>query len=552
MKYAAVILSIVFAICALSPTLSAQKSYDDYKKELRKEKGSRYLSLAFEGAEAVAKTGDYKNAIKLMDDAIKKARGMSSNTAAVVTVNKAHLMARLFPKEDVYMMELLEELNKGLGSNPPQNLLDKGIAICEMIRYKCSDRLNARVERKILELGGVTLRKEQEKIAEAKESDLKAFKKLDTEEAYDQLQQLKAERERLENMQEMLSQSVEEKKEELDRHAQQIRVMSRDQARAEAVMQYNQRMIDSLKFLAVLDSINLLNNQNLITQQETRLQLQESEIQLKNSELQLKNSQQKLYLAFAALGLIITGFLSWMFYNTKKTNIALEVKNQIIEEEKERSEALLLNILPQFIAQELKEKEKVTTRMIDNCTVLFTDFINFSQISKKLSPKELIDALDECFRAFDNIITKHNIEKIKTIGDSYMCAGGVPIPNKTHAIDAVNAAYDMVSFLDDWNEKREVQGLMRFDARIGIHSGPIIAGVVGLKKFAYDIWGDTVNVAARMENKSAAQKINISHTTYQLIKDHYLCEKRGSISVKNMKDLRMYFVDQPLKKAQLN
>jgi len=185
----------------------------------------------------------------------------------------------------------------------------------------------------------------------------------------------------------------------------------------------------------------------------------------------------------------------------------------------------------------------VQTRKFDECTVCFTDFINFSRISQILSPEQLISALDECFKAFDEIISRYNVEKIKTIGDSYMCAAGVPISNKSHAKDAVMAAIEMVAFLDKWNEEREKEGLVRFDARIGIHTGPIIAGVVGVKKFAYDIWGDTVNVAARMESQSEAQKINISQSTYDLIKEEFSCESRGSMDVKNMRDLEMYYVE---------
>ena len=227
----------------------------------------------------------------------------------------------------------------------------------------------------------------------------------------------------------------------------------------------------------------------------------------------------------------------------KRTNNKLEKKNKEIQEEQERSEELLLNILPKDIASELKENAKVQTRKFEACTVCFTDFINFSRISQLLSPEDLIEALDECFKAFDEIISKHNVEKIKTIGDSYMCAAGVPITNKSHATDAVKAAVEMVAFLEEWNHKREENGQIRFDARIGIHTGPIIAGVVGIKKFAYDIWGDTVNVAARMESKSEAQRINISQSTYELIKEEFSCHSRGCLDVKNMKDLEMYYVD---------
>jgi len=360
-------------------------------------------------------------------------------------------------------------------------------------------------------------------------------------------------------MQDELYDRVEQSTVQLEQRSKMIGRMTQDQAKKEALIQYNKRLIDSMAFEARIDSITLMNSERLIVEQgsqldlqQSKIDLQESTLKLQESELQLESSKQRLFLALSGIALLISGFLAWMFFSAQKTNRQLAQKNEEIALEKERSEALLLNILPQFIAQELKENDRVETRMIESCTVLFTDFINFSHISKVLPPRELIGALDECFRAFDDIISRHNIEKIKTIGDSYMCAGGVPQVSETHAIDAVNAAYDMVHFLEQWNEKRESDGLIRFDARIGIHSGPIIAGVVGAKKFAYDIWGDTVNVAARLEGKSSAQRINISASTYALIKDHFLCIKRGSISVKNMKDLEMYFVDQPVTAPQLN
>ena len=353
-------------------------------------------------------------------------------------------------------------------------------------------------------------------------------------------------------MQVKLSESISQNEEQLSRRSAIINKMSQDQAKKEAIIQYNKRMIDSLRFISQLDSLNLISHERLINEQESQLELQDSQLRLKDSELQLKNSRQRLYLALSIFGLVVAGFLLWVVHSAKRTNQQLAIKNQEIEEEKERSEELLLNILPKFIAQELKENSKVKTRMISQCTVVFTDFINFSQIAKKLTPQDLIGALDECFRAFDGIISKYNIEKIKTMGDSYMCAGGVPVSNTTHAVDAVNAAIEMINFLEEWNAKRDEEGKVRFDARIGIHSGPIIAGVVGAKKFAYDIWGDTVNVAARLESQSAAQKINISDSTYQLIKEHYQCIRRGSISVKNMTDLEMYFVDEPVVDASLN
>ena len=549
----AVVITILYFI-AFPLQIDAQKSFDQYKKELRPLKGSKYLQKSLEGAEELARAKDYKNSMELLDMGLKKAKGMGRATEAVVTINKAHVIGRLFPKqEDKYIREMIAMIDEGLAGKPPKNLIEKSIQVMELVRYRVSATMDPIVENKIGKLNGMLSQKDQQIIADAKEAQIKQFEeKMDSEDAFYEIERLKAERERLESARQTLTESVEQNMALLNKRTAIINKMTDDQAKAEAQMQYNQRMIDSLKFMAQLDSISLLNSQHLIKEQESQLKLQQSELQLKESELHLKNSQQRLYAALGILAALISGFLIWIVYSTRKTNKQLATKNEEIENEKERSEELLLNILPKFIAQELKEKHKVKTRMIDSCTVIFTDFINFTNISRQLTPQELIEALDECFRAFDNIITDYNIEKIKTIGDSYMCAGGVPIPNKTHAVDAVNAAFEMVKFLDQWNTQREKEGKLRFDARIGIHSGPIIAGVVGVKKFAYDIWGNTVNVAARLEKKSEAQRINISASTYQLIKDHYQCERRGSISVKNMTDLEMYFVDHPIGEPVLN
>ena len=545
---------IMFSFLLLSPiALQGQKELNKYKKQLRPLNGSKYLQVAFEGAEELARAKDYDSSLELLEMGVKKAKSMGKTTESVVIINKAHVIARLFPKQtDRYIIQLIADIDEGLKDNPPKNLIDKSIQVLEVVRYRVSATMDPIVERKVRELNALSSKMDQQMIADAQQAKIDEFGKKGAEETFYEMEELKQERERLETAQKDLTASVEKNLALLNKRTEIINRMSDEQAKAEAQMQYNQRIIDSLKFMAQLDSINILNSQHLIKEQESQLKLQQSELQLAESELELKTSQQRLYAALGILAALISGFLVWIAYSTRKTNKQLAVKNAEIESEKERSEELLLNILPKFIAQELKENSKVKTRMIDSCTVIFTDFINFTNISRELSPQELIEALDECFREFDNIITKYNIEKIKTIGDSYMCAGGVPIPNKTHALDAIKAAFEMVDFLDAWNAEREAQGKVRFDARIGIHSGPIIAGVVGVKKFAYDIWGNTVNVAARLEKKSEAQKINISTSTYQLIKDHYQCKKRGSISVKNMTDLEMYFVDHPLEDPVLN
>lgn len=214
-----------------------------------------------------------------------------------------------------------------------------------------------------------------------------------------------------------------------------------------------------------------------------------------------------------------------------------------ISKARKRSDELLLNILPSEVADELKEKGRTEAKHFDEVTVMFTDFKGFTQISEKLSPTELVAELDLYFKAFDNIIGKYNIEKIKTIGDAYMCAGGLPVTNKTNANDMINAALEIQQFMVEHNSQRKNEKREVFEIRIGIHSGPVVAGIVGVKKFAYDIWGDTVNIASRMEQNSEAGKINISGYTYELVKDKFNCIYRGKIDAKNKGEIDMYFVD---------
>lgn len=166
--------------------------------------------------------------------------------------------------------------------------------------------------------------------------------------------------------------------------------------------------------------------------------------------------------------------------------------------------------------------------------------LGFTQISEKLTPSELVAEIDSCFSAFDNIMSKHNIEKIKTIGDSYMCAGGLPVINKTHPSDVVHAALEMIDFMMKRNENPNSH---KFEMRIGIHTGSVVAGIVGLKKFAYDIWGDTVNIASRMESSGAPGKVNISGSTYEKVKTQFTCTYRGKIEAKNKGLVDMYFVE---------
>lgn len=220
----------------------------------------------------------------------------------------------------------------------------------------------------------------------------------------------------------------------------------------------------------------------------------------------------------------------------------LELKNASLEVEQEKTDTLLLNILPYEIAEQLKNKGSVDAKTYRRVSVLFTDFKGFTNISEKLSPQDIIKELGIFFAQFDEIIGGHFIEKIKTIGDAYMCVGGLPLRNKSNPIDTVLAGLEMQDFVDKINRGKINNGDEPWDLRLGIHTGKVVAGVIGKKKFAYDIWGDTVNTASRMESAGEIGKVNISGDTYQHIEEYFECEHRGKIEAKNKGEIDMYFV----------
>ncbi len=212
------------------------------------------------------------------------------------------------------------------------------------------------------------------------------------------------------------------------------------------------------------------------------------------------------------------------------------------EKERERSDRLLLNILPRAVADELRTKEHVMPRYHDSVTIVFADFEGFSRLAEQIEPKSLIEQLDQFFSAFDAIAERHRLEKLKTIGDAYMCVGGLPEPNRTHDVDSCLAALSLIEFMRRTNTQRERLRLPRWELRVGIHSGAVMAGVVGKSKFIYDVWGDAVNIAARLEAAGGAGRINVSDTVYSRVRSLMEFEPRGAVEVKNKAPINMHFL----------
>lgn len=286
---------------------------------------------------------------------------------------------------------------------------------------------------------------------------------------------------------------------------------------------------------------------------EIRADFQVSQKQREVDLLHETAKNQRLIALLLGLGVCFTIASTVFFYKRNRERALanrqitqqkddLEQAYGLIQQEQEKSESLLLNILPKETAAELKSTGKATPRHYEMVSILFTDFKGFTQLAEQLSPEEVVAELNYCYGRFDEICEEYNIEKIKTIGDAYMCVGGIPTPNTTNPHDIIACALAMQEFMENWKTEKRAKGLPVWDLRLGVHTGRIIAGVVGKKKFAYDIWGDAVNLASRMESSGKPGQINISGDTYELIKDQFNCQYRGKVPAKNKGEVDMYFV----------
>ncbi len=306
-------------------------------------------------------------------------------------------------------------------------------------------------------------------------------------------------------------------------------------------LMYNEKMHllkDSLNLKQTTDKIlNMKFEKELLLDSIADAEIKRKAELAHQEEVAKKEKQRNIFLIAGCFAILIAIGIFSRLSLVKRSKARLQV-------EKDRSEHLLLNILPEEIAEELKKKGFVDAQHFETASILFTDFKSFTQTASQLTPRELVQEINACFKAFDQIMGHYKIEKIKTIGDAYMAAGGLPQPDANAVKNTILAALDMQSFIKRRYRENQLRNQPAFEMRVGIHVGPIVAGIVGVKKFQYDVWGDTVNTASRMESNGVVGKVNISHSTYLLVKDEQdlLFEYRGKVQAKGKGELKMYFV----------
>ncbi len=475
-------------------------------------------------AEALLTAGQYDNAIKWAEDAAdfaKKIREPKLRAIALNRQGKAMMLAG--KRKSAGRFEQSNEILADLG-NPLPALMQENLGYLRQLALWDGDKRElAKIDAQIDQLRGapVALTSPPKPVAPALEApvtkaelrqELAALqqKLTPTSKASDQ------EKERFLQENKMLQAELAAKEVEINQ-------MTEEQMKASMILLQHRYLLDSLDHKFGMDSLAIAN----------------SDLALREA----KSSRGFYWAGLIALFLLAGGSM-FSYIKARQYAKTLEVKNTVIREEQQRSENLLLNILPALIADELKAKGRTTARPFEDVGVLFADFVGFSQIAEQMTAQQLVSDLDTCFQAFDAIIVRYGLEKIKTIGDCYMCASGLPNGGGSQMRAMADAAMAIQQWLTDWNQARDTQGLPRYDARIGIHRGPVIAGVVGSKKFAFDIWGDTVNIAARIEQAGESGRVNISGEAYEIIKEYYPCQYRGKVAAKNKGEIDMYFIGE--------
>lgn len=504
------LLSTFFLLYSLTLNFGQSNTIRQLESEFSKAKQGDYVVKALQLSQAFFDEGFFIDAQQKADNALTAAKQLNLTEQTAVAM---HHKGRAIVEADV-------KNNKQSGFSDAQSLFENSLKI-----LKKAGSSNEPILKSDLKYLALILEKR------GKKKDLADIQQqLDVYNTKDQNRQIQAENQNLTQNVSNLSQNVSNLNQktqqlsgDLRQSEQVIGSLSEAQAKAQLLIANQRITLDSVAYQHELDARAL------------------NEARIEND---LQRSQRNLFLALAALIFILGLSAALAFWRQKQTNKVLAEKNKIIEHERERAENLLLNILPASIAQELKLHNFARSRRLEMVTVLFTDFVNFTHISEQSSPEDLVADLDFCFRQMDAIVVQYGLEKIKTIGDAYMCAGGVPEPSGDNIHQrVVQAALDMQNFLEEWKKTRLAEGKSVFEARLGIHTGAVVAGVVGTKKFAYDIWGDTVNIAARMQSSGEKGRVNVSGDTYQLIKHQFKCTFRGKVAAKNKSDIEMYFVE---------
>ncbi|WP_336515996.1 adenylate/guanylate cyclase domain-containing protein [Pollutibacter soli] len=302
------------------------------------------------------------------------------------------------------------------------------------------------------------------------------------------------------------------------------------------------------KYSLLADTLFNLSADSIQSRFEVGLKEKEIDLLKKDKEFQkLELNRQRFAKNALIVGMILVSLIIFILYRDYRNKTRI---NNILDSQKAEIESLLSNILPEEVAKELRRDGVATPRFYESVAVLFTDFKNFTTLADHMSSQEVVAELNACFIAFDDIVEKYRLEKIKTIGDAYMCASGIPTPYDEYLLNMMKAALEIRQVMKQRNSERIKDGFMPWELRIGIHVGPLVAGVVGKKKYAYDIWGSTVNIASRMESNGEPGEINISETLYMLIKDHYHCHYRGKIYAKNVGEIDMYFLGEAIRKLE--
>lgn len=507
-----------------------------------KRKGSReHLLALFYGGEALFIVGNYEESIGPLRTVVRYAQ---KNRYEEMVIKASDLLVKNYDQLD-------DALN-----------YEYYLSINESYR-------NLKFSRDSLKRAHVQLQMSKDSLAKSRES---------LQQSIDSLQ-------RTQQSLQMTSESLSKSKDSLKRSKESLIEYEASLNKAEdSLMRSKESLEQSYAEIAVLDSANL--------QQRTDLEIQQAEIIRKQAEIirqqeeisqkeeEVKNertryealsnilSENQELLNIMIIATVIVGFLLFfavLAYQYKRRTTKklkennrqinhqkslLEKRQKELQTEKSKTEALLLNILPVPVANELRANKRVTPRYYKMVSILFTDFKGFTTIAEKMSPGEIVRQLDACFIAFDQIIENYErkvgrkcIEKIKTIGDGYMCAGGVPIENESNPMDVVRVGLAMIEYMEKLKADKIAKGEPFFEIRIGINTGPVVAGVVGKKKFAYDIWGDSVNLASRMESSGEVGRLNISEDTYRYVKDKFFFTPRGKITAKNKGEVEMYFVD---------